>query len=723
MSAKSTITLVIASMTLVIFAATSFAEEVSLDEASKKSATLGGQQVFSASKVPKSLAEAPAIISVYGQSYINDFGFVTLTDLLNTTPGFDGRKASWWEGPATRGLTTTSLLLVDGTPMVSNLSDIYAAGNGLDLSNYKRVEVLSGPGSVLWGVHSLLGVVNLLSLDGADIQGARGNIELGSFGRMRYGLKAGGRWNDLDVFVSASMTLLRDDIVTAKTTSISTIEYGKRYLGEPGSPTTNQTDYYWELLAKITYRQFTLFGRIPFSKNYFQLSEAGGNLAYGDNGFYQSDDWLFYLSYRDRFLNFKESTLSFLAKAYLYRNVATFDDRLWSSNSIYPNGYGFFIREGDAIKIGGVAELSWNYALFKRFIRNTLTVGGEAFRESVTHGEVRISDANGAYSSSRRFGDEASAFALSAFAVDEISFADRISLFGGARLNYSDSYRRELSLSGNVVGKIWGTTYAKLNITQGLRAPTMAHRFARAPFSALLGNWQDPKDPENPFRPATSTAIQIELNSRILSEFWLIQDMYLRGDIAFTTVKGSHVLENSTFDPSVLYYLQKVNRDVFSVEARLDMVTVGRHQLWTSYSYAKVRTLDGKTHLAQSGPQHALSFGLKLRFISQLHGIVRGNVVAEEIGSVIDFNTVDITGGKLAPQTIDPRFVLDLGLRLTNFFGKMQLSLMAYNVTNTKYSNYVFQNVATASESQRGQIIAYPREGFNMQLNAMVPIY
>jgi outer membrane receptor for ferrienterochelin and colicins len=701
-----------AAYVLLTFAAnTVFAQETSDKD---KTADL----VFSASKLPKNLGEAPAIITVYQHDLVETFGFMTLNDLLQTTPGFEQRSASWYNTPATRGVSHTALLMIDGTPINSHLTNMYPADYGLDISNYKRVEVISGPGGVLWGAHSLLGVINLLSLDGSDLNTVRGRIDLGSFGVQRYSVKGGLRWKDLDGMLSVTFSTWRGPNVFLKGTTSQTPAYGRAYVAGEDGETTNHSSYVLEVLGKLRYKHFTLFARIPYSRDYFQVSEEGGRLGYSDNGFRQSDDWLIYLKYDRQFL---ERSLGVIAKAYLYRNVMAFDDRLWSANTKYPNGYGIFMDNGTALKFGGLAEVFWTRR-FGRYITNTATAGIDAFRESVSGAKVSASDANGIYSTFQPLISDSSGYVLSAYVSDDITLLDRLALSGGVRYNYSNTYSPVYLVSGSAVVRPWGQNYIKANIATGLRPPTMAMRFGLPPYAAPLGIYQDRGDTFAPMQPDTSTSYQFELNSQILKDVWKIKSFFVRGDFAYTSVDNIRTLFPSVFDPGILYYLPKLNRTIYSAEARLEASFQGDHELWVSYSYTKVLLKDASIpfELPQVGPRNAVSVGGSVRALSFLRLMARATIQAGETASLVALDPKQAAGGTLQLTSVDPIYLVNAGVAVDHIWRDLRLSFWATNILNHHYGQYAFQNQYSGGFVTDGQVLNYPQPGVGFMFSAQM---
>src|SRR5690606_19844576 len=80
----------------------------------------------------------------------------------------------WTEESFARGTPRGLLILVNGVNIVDPIRNAVSLDRKLPLEAIERIEVVSGPGGVLWGSNALLGVVNIItrtadSLDGFEI--------------------------------------------------------------------------------------------------------------------------------------------------------------------------------------------------------------------------------------------------------------------------------------------------------------------------------------------------------------------------------------------------------------------------------------------------------------------------------------------------------------------------------------------------------------------------
>ena len=97
----------------------------------------------------------------------------TSLDALATVPGWYNIHAigNQVELPAVRGVGQASLLMRDGLSLFDPWGNISPATRTQPLETVKRIEVVTGPGGVLWGANSFLGIVNLITKDAEDVNG------------------------------------------------------------------------------------------------------------------------------------------------------------------------------------------------------------------------------------------------------------------------------------------------------------------------------------------------------------------------------------------------------------------------------------------------------------------------------------------------------------------------------------------------------------------------
>lgn len=147
------------------------------------------ETVYGASMFAQKTTDAPASITVITSDEIKRYGYRTLADILRSLQGFNvsyDRVHSYVgvRGIALGDFNSRILLLLDGHRVNNNLNDGAFIGTDfiLDVDLIDRVEVIRGPGSVLYGNNAFFGVINVITRKGGQINGAEVSGEYAQFG-------------------------------------------------------------------------------------------------------------------------------------------------------------------------------------------------------------------------------------------------------------------------------------------------------------------------------------------------------------------------------------------------------------------------------------------------------------------------------------------------------------------------------------------------------------
>jgi iron complex outermembrane receptor protein len=149
--------------------------ELSLEE-------LANLEVTSVSRLPESIADAPAAIYVITREDIRRSGAVTLPEALRLAPNLQVAQIDAGQYAITargfNGLAANKLLvLVDGRTIYTPLfSGVFWDQQDLLLDDVERIEVISGPGATLWGSNAVNGVINIITRAAGDTQGTLASI-------------------------------------------------------------------------------------------------------------------------------------------------------------------------------------------------------------------------------------------------------------------------------------------------------------------------------------------------------------------------------------------------------------------------------------------------------------------------------------------------------------------------------------------------------------------
>lgn len=144
--------------------------------------------VVTASKFEQQAAEAPSSITVITSEEIKRYGYRTLADILASVQGFYVTYDRNYDFLGASGVNlgdfnSRVLLLVNGHRLNSDLNDSAYIDTTfiLDVDLIDRVEIIRGPGSVLYGNNAFFGVINVITREAKQVGGAEISGSYGSF--------------------------------------------------------------------------------------------------------------------------------------------------------------------------------------------------------------------------------------------------------------------------------------------------------------------------------------------------------------------------------------------------------------------------------------------------------------------------------------------------------------------------------------------------------------
>jgi outer membrane receptor protein involved in Fe transport len=165
-----------------------------------------------ATKKELSIRETPGIVSVITQEEIRNSGARDLIDVLRLVPGFEfGGDLQGSVGLGVRGIYAfegKASVFLNGTPMNDLLFGNLLLGHRFNPDQIKRIEIIRGPGSAIYGGTSELAVINIVTVD-EELNGAEATLMHGQMqevpGRSRLTLSWGQPLGkDWEVSLSAS---------------------------------------------------------------------------------------------------------------------------------------------------------------------------------------------------------------------------------------------------------------------------------------------------------------------------------------------------------------------------------------------------------------------------------------------------------------------------------------------------------------------------------------
>ncbi len=181
-------------------------------------------EVSSASRKAQSLSDTAAAAFIISQEDIRRSGATSIPEALRLAPGIDVARinSSSWAITA-RGFNgryaNKLLVLMDGRTLYTPLfSGVFWNLQDTLLEDIERIEVIRGPGAVMWGANAVNGVINIISKKAKDTQD---NLIVAGGGNQEKGFAGYG------TAVSLAMMVIIDSMPKPSSATVLTMPAGK----------------------------------------------------------------------------------------------------------------------------------------------------------------------------------------------------------------------------------------------------------------------------------------------------------------------------------------------------------------------------------------------------------------------------------------------------------------------------------------------------------------
>lgn len=697
--------------------------------------------VQSAAKGLTTVQEAPAIVTVVTADEIRERQHQTILDLVDSVPGWQRTNlAHLFPTVLVRGQVQAVQFLHDGVSLFDPMANMPTIGRQQPMELVKRVEMITGPGGVLWGSNSLLGILNIITKDAEDIEG----VEVGS----GIGHGKGDRLMARAYVMAGKSDLLDGKLKLFGHGSVETYQGPElemplllfhQPLPQPNSAntygpltSTNQPQgMFVNLSGKATIGKLRLRVHAPFGRLTRPLGLSGNpvrvdhpederpecantgtvepscldNLRYSRDNEWRSFDRYVVAEYQDRFANGK-------AGLTLRGYVQQFERGLFPLNVLAPSvlikGGLQFTTNMTSYRAGGAFDADLEVAKPLRIL-----YGGEAFTEWLPdrrgdsrQGAGNLSEFHGPYDLTRlplpcpRTWDAASsslvpvpgcpltfAFASSrsvmgAYVNPQLRPNKKLILDAGARVQVAPeplgdlSYPMTFTAAGTLVWNFIPNWHLKLNYAQGFRPPVFNNTSSNGEAVQIGGNPN--------LKVENSDAIQAELNARIFKGERRIRELSFRLD-------GSYTRLNNLIQVTSGSYQNSADRGISSAEFLGKLYVQGGHRLELAYTWMRVATAD--RGLIRSLPEHWFNFTTVFNLISnKLTATTNVKVTgsAEDPNRLVEYRdtTYDMSGLVVNPVNVSatdvvfdklpPAAELSLGLTWTPM-EKLMVRATVYN--------------------------------------------
>jgi len=166
--------------------------------------------VISATESHRALGQAPSIVTVITEKQIRDMGAHTLIEALESVPGLNVSYPTDLAAGHTltvRGLKSSeaekTLLLINGHRVNNPYSGSWTfLFDEFPLDDVRRIEIIRGPGSALYGSNAMAAVIHIITRGAEDFRGSEAGASAGNHGYVNGHVTTGGMGDDASIMLS-----------------------------------------------------------------------------------------------------------------------------------------------------------------------------------------------------------------------------------------------------------------------------------------------------------------------------------------------------------------------------------------------------------------------------------------------------------------------------------------------------------------------------------------
>ncbi|MEW6599341.1 MAG: TonB-dependent receptor [Nitrospirota bacterium] len=638
--------------------------------------------------------KAPAIATVITDKEIRDMGARNLVDVLKMVPGLGvSISEQGFHMLEARGIKTLLsekvLMMIDGHSLNRNfVGSAFRHFDDLPVDNIKRIEIVRGPGSALYGANAFVAVINIITKSADEIDGLRLTAERGSFDTERYNLLGGASIKD-NFRLMGSVDYYRTDGAKLRIEEDST--YGTPWAVSPGD--TDLSKEKKDVFLKASYGGVTYRGHYMTRRGGFYIGLAS---ALTDDQDYEIEYYWNELNYdlsvaKGLSANFKvfldhfeqRGTIELMPEGFLVGVIpGGFPDGLIGGPNLKNDTWGcevqldYHLPDNHHFIVGALYEKMRQHHVrrISNYAPATLTV---PVPTPLTGGVQDTSSTVGI-----NWNRDAKREIWAAFVQDEWEIVDDLSLTAGVRHDHYSEFGGTTNPRIGIVWEIMEDADLKLLYGKAFRAPDFAELYTENNIHSMGSEDLDPETIQTyeagfSFSPGPSLYIDLnyfynEIENRIDLDESATPYLFTNGGGA--EVEGIEFVLRAQYTSSdywkLSYTYQHPEDSVTG--SRLSDVPLNRAS--GSINYGVSKYLNVHTDVLWTGER------------SRPDGDTRGPVAS--------YTTVD------------------LALTLKNFYETLEIQGTVYNLLDEDYED---PDTSGASQLIPGD---YPREGISWMINA-----
>lgn len=375
----------------------------------------------------------------------------------------------------------------------------YSPDATIPLGNIKRVEVIRGPGSSLYGAGAYAGIINIITKDAEDINGTEVTSGIGSRSSQQHQVLTGKKWEKGQVSFLARYF---------------DADAGKIEKGESGE-ISGHTKY----IRNAAFHMKAKYEDFDFQTGYYRTTVPDAMASIDEKSTTVTEDMFFRGGYNKKINN----RLSMHAK--IYANLQWAEEEKFTYDGGVLDKKKRTSRQSDIVGI----DIQWQYKLSER---NDLVFGMTHERENLAHQWSKTYDPPGdppvmGSWTAKHSGSPAEAIrnqSIAFYAEDEFKLIpDVLHFTAGARLDRYTQTGSNLSPRFGAVWMVQKDTVLKLLYGEAFRSPSYREMYKRS---------DDPPDEQDPLvnKPEKIRTTELLISHNLSSNHHLEMSLF-RSDL------------------------------------------------------------------------------------------------------------------------------------------------------------------------------------------------
>lgn len=451
--------------------------------------TNGDSVVVSATRSERKLSNLTVPVTLINAQTIQQTGSIRLTDILKEQTGLT-MTSGFGAGIQLQGLNPDyTIILINGEPLVGRTAGVLDL-NRIALGNIKKIEIVKGPSSSLYGSEAMAGVINIIT-DASNKVPLEASLRMGTYNTKDINLNSGLR--SKSIFYQGFYNYYATDGYSIRPNSNNRITTPINRL------TTSQ-----QIKLNINDRTSILFNaRLTDETIKSNIAVSNGGVTINSNGKEHNTDANLSATLNYRFTpNLKTSFRSYLTN---------------------------YISKQDLLTISGAPYNDLLNHLFKRVENQTDWAVGKNLNGIFGMGAVWEGVKSSRYDSEKLRKENAVQYGFTQW---EWTASDKFIIIGGIRFDKNATYASAWSPKLSMLYKLNASHKIRLSIGQGFKAPDFRQLYLNFT-NAAAGNY-------SVFGSAQAQKVIGQLNS--LGQIGVLyNNYYLLKDLEPESSNGMHL--------------------------------------------------------------------------------------------------------------------------------------------------------------------------------------